>query len=284
VTTIEPTVRDALLGHAPPTALTHPGDAAARGVLRIAGRATGHVVHALWPLALVYVAWYAWVELKDLPPAVAPHPGEVVAYILDHPGSYVSDALNTASIVLLGLAVGTVAGVALATVSWFSVVARSAISAPTLITQCVPVATMVPLIARVFGYNQRTVVLIAALIAFFPVLVFTSAGLRATPPGTGDLFSVLGASRWQRFRLLAVPSGVPRLLLALRLSVVAAVVGAMLAQWIMGTQGLGYRLAVAQASFRTSEAWGASLVAVLVSVTLSMCASALCRAATRRFD
>jgi NitT/TauT family transport system permease protein len=126
--------------------------------------------------------------------------------------------------------------------------------------------------------------IVAALISFFPVLVFTTTGLRSTPAGSDDMFVVFGARRWQRFRHLAVPSAVPRLLVALRLSVVAAVVGAMLAQWIMGTSGLGYRLVVAQVSFRTSEAWGASFVAILLSVALYSAVSALCRVAQSRFE
>jgi NitT/TauT family transport system permease protein len=265
------------------SALASPDLAVRASDRRQRGRRTlAHVVHVVWPLLFVLVVWDLWVELKHLPPAVAPHPSKVLSYIWHHPGAFAGDALNTALIVLGGLLLGAVGGVILATLSWFSPLARAAISGPTLVTQCLPIATMVPVLARVFGYDQRTVVIIAALIAFFPVLVFTTGGLRATPAGSDDLFVVFGARRVQRFRHLAVPSAVPRLLVSLRLSVVAAVVGAMLAQWIMGTQGLGYRLVTAQVSFRTSEAWGASFVAILLSVLLYSAMSALCRVASER--
>jgi ABC-type nitrate/sulfonate/bicarbonate transport system permease component len=250
----------------------------------VAWRVLRWVLHTVWPLALVYVAWTAWVDLKNLPPAVAPHPNDVLRFIADNPGSFLGDAWNTILVVVGGLLVGAVAGAVLAGASWYSSLARSVISGPALITQCLPIATIAPVLARVFGYNQRTIVVIAALIAFFPVLVFTTAGLRQTPPGADDLFVVLGGTRWQRFWRLAVPSALPRLLVAMRLSVVAAVVGAMLAQWIMGTSGLGYRLVIAQASFRTNEAWGASLVAIVLSVLLYSIVSALCRVASDRFE
>lgn len=262
-----------------PTAPT-PGRAARLTGLRAVAT---HVLHLAWPLALTVVVWYLWVDLKDLPPAVAPRPSAVWDFVMAQPGSFAADALNTVLIVLGGLVLGAVAGMALASASWFSPLARAAISGPAVVTQCLPVVTLVPVLARVFGYNQRTVVIIAALIAFFPVLVFTMAGLRSTPAGTEDVFRVLGAGRWQRFRHLAVPSAIPRLLVAIRLSVVAAVVGAMLAQWIMGTEGLGYRLVTAQVSFRGAEAWGSSVVAILLSVALYAIASALCRVAGRRF-
>jgi len=250
----------------------------------LALRALRQVLHVLWPIVLLVGIWWLWVEVSDMPPAVAPTPSAVLDYILKQPGVYATDALATLLIVIGGLLLGSVAGVSLAALSWYSHLARATISGPALITQCLPVATMVPVLARVFGYNQRTVVIIAALIAFFPVMVFTSAGLRSTPAGSDDLFRVLGAGRAKRFRYLAVPSAIPRMLVALRLSVVAAVVGAMLAQWIMGTQGLGYRLVIAQVSFRMSEAWGASVVAILLSVVLYTVVSALCRVAHERFE
>ncbi|AQT80325.1 hypothetical protein B1R94_15205 [Mycolicibacterium litorale] len=104
------------------------------------------------------------------------------------------------------------------------------------------------------------------------------------PPGAEDLFIVLGARRWQRFIRLAVPAALPRTLVSLRLSIVGAVAGAMLAQWVMGTNGLGYRLIVAQASFRTAEAWACSVVSIALSVVLYSLMSALCRLTSERFE
>ncbi|MBX6391485.1 MAG: ABC transporter permease subunit [Frankia sp.] len=265
--------------------------ALARGA-RSAGRAVSRswpaagrtLAHAVWPVALILLTWAAWVELADIPPAVAPAPGRVLAYIADHPMSFVRDAAATAAVVVGGLLLGAAAGGLLATVSWFSPVARAVINGPALLTQCLPIVTIAPVLARVFGYGTMTILVIAGLISFFPVLVFATAGMRATPPGSDDLFRVLGAGRWQRYRRLALPSALPSLLVALRMSTVAAVVGAMLAQWIMGTSGLGFRLAVAQSSFRTAEAWASSLVAIVLSVVLNAIATTLCRVARERLE
>lgn len=269
---------------AAPSAAGRPGTRAVRASGRGAGRMTAHLLHALWPIAFLLGVWALWVEVGEVPPAVAPAPADVVTVLVEQPGTFLADAVSTVGVVVGGLLLGALAGAVLAAVSWFSPIARSVISGPALITQCLPVATISPVLARVFGYSTSTIVIIAALIAFFPVLVFTTAGLRQTPPGADDLFIVLGGGRWQRFWRLAAPSALPRLLVALRLSVVAAVVGAMLAQWIMGTSGLGYRLVVAQASFRMAEAWAASLVAIVLSVVLYSVVSLLCRHASERLE
>jgi NitT/TauT family transport system permease protein len=242
------------------------------------------LVHALWPLIALFAAWTLWVEAGDIPPAVAPRPSAVLDFLAENLGSFVGDALSTLAVVLGGLVVGAVTGVVLAALSWTSQVFRAVINGPALLTQCLPVATITPVLARLFGYGTSTIVLITALISFFPVLVFTATGLRRTPPGADDLFVVLGAGKWQRFWRLAVPSAVPRILVAMRVSVVAAVAGTMLAQWIMGTSGLGYRLIIAQTSFRTAEAWASSVVSIVLSVLLYAVVSAICRVAEKRFQ
>jgi NitT/TauT family transport system permease protein len=249
-----------------------------------AGTALRRVVNVSWPLVLVLAAWSLWVAVGDVPPAVAPQPSDVVSYLGGHLGSFVGDTWRTVEVVIGGVVIGTVAGVLLAALSWFSEVVRAIVSGPALLTQCLPVATITPVLARVFGYGTATMVVITALISFFPVLVFATAGLRRTPPGSEDLFIVLGAGVWQRFWRLAAPAAVPRVLVALRVSVVAAVAGTMLAQWIMGTTGLGSRLIVAQASFRTAEAWAASVVSIVLSVLLYSAVSAFSRRAGARFD
>jgi NitT/TauT family transport system permease protein len=246
-------------------------------------RAGANLIHAVWPLIALFAAWELWVQAGDVPPAVAPHPGTVLSFLADNFSSFLGDAGETVAVVLGGLLAGAVTGVLLAALSWISAVARATINGPALLTQCLPVATITPVLARLFGYGVSTIVLIVALISFFPVLVFTATGLRRTPPGADDLFVVLGAGRWQRFWRLAVPAAVPRMLVALRLSVVAAVAGTMLAQWVMGTSGLGYRLIIAQTSFRTAEAWASAVVSIVLSVLLYAVVSALCRVAEKRF-
>ncbi|MDX1888114.1 ABC transporter permease [Mycolicibacterium sp. 050158] len=242
------------------------------------------LVNTLWPTVAVIGAWALWVQLGDVPPAVAPHPSAVLQYLVGNAGSFVGDTWSTIEVVVGGLLIGTLAGLLLAALSWFSDILRAMINGPALLTQCLPVATITPVLARVFGYGTNTMVVITALISFFPVLVFATAGVRRTPAGSDDLFVVLGASLWQRFWRLAAPAAIPRILVALRLSVVAAVAGTMLAQWIMGTSGLGSRLIVAQSSFRTAEAWAAALVSIALSVLLYAAISAIGRRASERFD
>lgn len=250
---------------------------------RVVG-ALGHVALFVWPAALVIAAWQAWIVLGDVPPAVAPRPSAVVRFVADNKTSYLADAWDFLKVVLVGTLLGAAGGVGLAVIGWLSPFVRSMISPLSLVTQCLPIVVMVPILGRVFGYEQRTIVVITAIIAFFPALVFTSRGLLTSPGGSEDVFTVLGATRWRRFRLLAAPSAIPHLLLSLRLAVIGAVIGTLVGQWILGTEGLGYRLAVAQSTYRTADAWGSALLTVAVSVLLFAVTAWASARAAKRFE
>jgi ABC-type nitrate/sulfonate/bicarbonate transport system permease component len=130
----------------------------------------------------------------------------------------------------------------------------------------VPVVAMIPILARLLGYDLRTILAIVVVISFFPAFVFTSAGLRALPAGSGDLLTVLGARPWARFRHLVAPAAVPNWMIALRLAAPPAILAAMVAEFLMGQSGLGYLFRQSATDFQTARAFGTSLVATAISV------------------
>ena len=84
----------------------------------------------------------------------------------------------------------------LAIAAWFSPIAAGLLNPLTVLFSSVPVVALIPVIARLLGYDTSTVLAIVVIITFFPSFVFASSGLGALPPGSEDLFHVLGASRF----------------------------------------------------------------------------------------
>lgn len=229
-------------------------------------RTVGRAVAILSPVVLLVAAWQVWIWRASVPPVVAPRPMAVLDAILTGQEGLGADLLATLRTVLLGLLLGNVLGVALASATWFVQPLNGLIRPLAIVTQCVPMIVMIPVLGRIFGFNSRTLIIVTGLICFFPTLVFVGRGLHATVPGGSDLFRVLGAGRVSRFIRLAVPSAVPSYFVALRIGAVAAVVGALIAEWLLGTSGIGYRLALAQATFSTVDAWATAVIATLVSL------------------
>ncbi len=219
-----------------------------------------------WGVFLVLAAWQAWVSLGDLNAIVIPRPLQVVTDILSNPGVYLANGGQTLGLAAAGLAMGMAFGSAIAIACWFSRLATGMLVPLAVIFSSVPVVALIPIIARLLGYDVKTVMAIVVVVSFFPAFVFTAAGMRALPRGSEDLFRVLGASRGLRLRHLVLPAAVPNWMIALRLAAPSAVLAAMLAEFLMGQSGLGYMFRAAASDFHTERAFGTSLVATVVSV------------------
>ena len=129
----------------------------------------------------------------------------------------------TLAVALFGLVMGMLVGTALAVAAWFSAIASGLLNPLTVLFSSVPVVALIPVIARLLGYDTSTVLAIVVIITFFPSFVFASSGLRQPPAGAEDLFRVLGASRLDLLLRLALPSAMPNLAIAFKLAAAHAI-------------------------------------------------------------
>ena len=219
-----------------------------------------------WPVVLVIAAWQVWIDLSGLNAIVMPKPLSVLLDMLGHPQIYIPSSLQTILVAAAGMLIGVLLGTGLAILAWYSPILGGMLTPLSLVFSSIPVVTVIPILARFFGYDMRTVIIIVGIISFFPAFVFTSAGLRYLPAGSADVMRVGGASRWRQLTLLALPAAVPSVMVALRIAVPGAILSAMLAEFLMGTSGLGYLFVRAKADFNMDRALGTSLVATLVSL------------------
>lgn len=242
------------------------------------------VLRRVWMPVGLLIVWQGWVTFGDVAGLVIPPPGEVLAHIAGQPGHYVAQARSTLSVAALGLVLGMAIGLTLAIAGWLTPFFSGLVSPAALMLRSIPITAMIPVIARIFGYNGRTVVAVAVLISIFPTFVFASSGLRAAPPGARDYFSVMRAGRRTRLRRLALPAAMPNILTAFRISAGLCLLGALVAEWLIGAEGLGHRLALARIEFQIDELWGIALVATGLSVAAFIGASALERWANDRWS
>ncbi len=209
---------------------------------------------AKWVLpALVFVimvvVWDRIVVWNEVPHYILPGPGLVVRTLIKD-WVILSDALLvTLQITLMALAVAVVGGVGLAILFNQSRFAEMSFYPYAVILQVTPVVSIAPLI---FIYvDNRTVglLLCAWIVAFFPILANTTLGLNSTDHNLRDLFRIYGATRWQRLRFLQLPSALPYFLGGLRIAGGLSLIGAIVAEYVAGTGGIGSGLA-----FRILEA------------------------------
>ena len=238
-------------------------------------RRLADIALTVWPFVFVVGFWQFAVTVWDVSPLVAPTPESVVSDIAGDPGTYLAYTFNTLQMAAVGLFIGSLIGLVAALASWLSPVLKGLLTTPMIIMYSVPLVATVPIMARVIGYTRTTVVAVAALVSMFPTFVLVSSGFRSTPPGSDDVFSVMGARRRARLRHLALPSAVPDFLTALRLSGALAIVAAILGEFLTGRDGLGWLFAISYGRFEMARAWGAAVVIVILSVVVYVGASRL---------
>lgn len=132
----------------------------------------------------------------------------------------------------------------------------------------VPIIAIAPILVLLLGNGYAPKVVIAALISFFPTLVNMVRGLEAVETSALDLMRVLSATKAQVLFKLRLPSSLPFLFAALKISSASSVIGAIVAEWIGADVGLGYLIIVSTFEFRTGLLYATTVVASLLALGL----------------
>jgi ABC-type nitrate/sulfonate/bicarbonate transport system permease component len=241
------------------------------------------LVRELWPPILLLAAWQLWVTTAGYNSIVLVSPLAVLSDLIHFPGAYIAPCLRTLTFAISGLALGMLLGLVLATAAWLSELIAGLTTPLALLISSTPVVCLIPILARLFGYEARTELVTVAVMTFFPSFIYCAAGLHQFPSMSSEVFAVLHASRWQRLRLLALPAAVPALAVALRIGATYSVLVALLAEYLMQTGGLGTLFAVTMQQFNLRRALGASLLAMALSVALYELSSAIEKRILQRY-
>jgi NitT/TauT family transport system permease protein len=180
--------------------------------------------------------------------------------------------VSTLTVSLVALLVSVVLGVALAMAMAASSLLRAAIQPWAVILQVTPVVAIAPLIIIWVNQPFLALVVCATIIAFFPILSNTAAGLAATPAELLDLFKLNGASRMQTLFLLRLPAALPYFLAGLRISGTLALVGAVVAEFVAGSggfaSGLAYRILEAGYRLQIPRMFAALVLLALAGIAI----------------
>lgn len=233
---------------------------------------------ALFLVAAV-AAWDIAVRLFDLQPYLLPGPGRVWSAFLEVRGALPEHIQTTLTEALLGLLLACLVGTTTAALLAGFGPLRRAVYPLLVISQNVPMIVMAPLIVVWFGFGIMPKVLVVALIGFFPIVVSTTEGLLRADRDLIDLARSFGAGRWQVLRTILVPSAVPSFFAGLQISATYAVLGAVIAEWVGASSGLGLFITRSQTAFRVDRVFVAVVVIAAVSILLFTLVHLLARVA-----
>lgn len=193
------------------------------------GARVAAVVAPFVVIALLLGLWQAYVELADVDPIVLPAPTDVASALWTDRSLLLDSLWQTARVVLLGIAIATVLGVAIAALVHRSPIARRGLEPLLVGSQAIPIPVLAPLAVIWLGFGLMTQLVIVVVVAFFPVAVSTRDALDNLSPETDLVLRNLGATGLQRLRLVELRGALPGIITGLRLGVVFAVIGAVFA-------------------------------------------------------
>jgi NitT/TauT family transport system permease protein len=228
------------------------------------------VADALLPVSALGVGVLGWLALTGIlsvPSFLLPSPVAVASRLTGAPGLFLRNAWFTLEKVLyggaIGVAVGFVLALLVAYLPWF----RRAIYPYLVTVRVLPKIAVAPLLLIYLGTGMATAVVFVALIAFFPLVLSTSAGLDRLPEAHLDLLRSVDASAFAEFRV-RLRYALPDVFAGLKQSVTLATVGAVIAEWVIADSGLGFLILLASENVQTDLMLAALVVLVAEGLAL----------------
>ncbi|MFQ5692905.1 MAG: ABC transporter permease [Nitrospinota bacterium] len=224
-----------------------------------------------WPpvlaVAVLLGLWELAIPLFRVPSWFIPAPSAVVKDLILYEG-FLEDAWITTQEILLGVVIGDALAVGIAVAVVYSKFIQRTLYPIVVFFQNIPKITLAPIMLLWFGLGLGTKVAIVILISFFPVIINTIYGLRSVDPNLIDLARSVAVSRWVILRKIQIPHALPYMFEGFKIAMTFAVIGAFVAEWISGSNGLGYQIRVASSDMESATLFAAVAVISVVGVIL----------------
>lgn len=206
---------------------------------------------------LILLVWHLSVEFFGIPPVVLPTPDQVLDAFIEHRDLLVEQGLVTLRECIYGFVLAFVTGVPIAVAIATSRVLNQVFYPLLIAMQSVPKIALAPIVLVWFGIGIESKLVIVWLVAFFPIVVDTSAGLRATPREFMELAYSLRSNPLQTFTKIQFPAALPFILSGSKVAITLAVIGAVIAEFVGSNEGLGNLLLAANSQLNTPLAFAA---------------------------
>jgi NitT/TauT family transport system permease protein len=219
------------------------------------------ILKKIWPVALFCAVWEGACVWLKIPNYIIPPPHRVLERVVESWALLCSHSLVSIVEIMAGFALAGVGGILCAIAMVHSRRVEAILEPFLVVSQVIPKVALAPLFIIWFGHGIEPKIIIAALIAFFPVLVNAVVGLRSVDAEIMELMNSIAASRRQIFWRVRLPNSLPYILPALKVAALLSVVGAMVGEFVGSDRGLGYLMILGDVNLDTDLLF-ASLVVV----------------------
>jgi NitT/TauT family transport system permease protein len=218
--------------------------------------------------AIGLILWELLVDVFNIPSFLFPPPSAILEVYFAGNISWLRHTLVTLSSALIGFAIGVAIGFTIAVVITLSDM-LSRIVMPYVVTlQVLPKVAIAPILYILLGFTNTSRVVLIVILVFFPIVINVSTGLTSVDKNLIHLLESLGARSPTIFYKVRLPNSLPYFFDGLRIAVSGALVGAIVAEFVSSSEGLGFRIVNSQYTFNTTAAFGAFGILTVLGLAL----------------
>lgn len=219
-------------------------------------------------IIIILILWQIMSVIGIIPKFMLPSPLAVVkAFIKDFPLLMLHTKVTLIE-AFLGLGIGIILGFVMAVIMDKYNFAYKAIYPVLVITQTVPTVAIAPLLVLWLGYGILPKITLIVITSFFPITVGLLDGFKATDKDALNLMKTMGATPFQNFVLLKIPSSMGYFFASLRISVSYSIIGAVVAEWLGGFEGLGVYMTRVRKSYSFDKMFAVIFFISIISLLL----------------
>ncbi len=214
------------------------------------------------------VLWEAAVRVSGVGSEVMPSASQSFAAMWEFRGALWSNALYTLTTTTIGFVIAVCVGVALGVATGVSRPVYIALYPLLVGFNAIPKVAVVPILVIWFGINIWPPILTAFVLAFFPIVVNVAAGLATIEPELRDVLRALGASKRDILVKVGFPRSLPFLFASLKVAITLSFVGAVIAETVAGSEGIGHVMLIASSNFNTPLMFAGLIVIAAMAIAM----------------
>ncbi|MEL6524065.1 MAG: ABC transporter permease [Chloroflexota bacterium] len=219
-------------------------------------------------ICILLALWEIVVFVQQIPVYILPAPRQILMTLLNNLDYFTKALQVTMFEAGTGLILGTISGVLLASLISLRPNLESGVMTLAVFVKSMPLVAIAPLLTIWLGFGVGPKIILTAMLTFFPVLINVVSGLNRADAALLDTLHSWDANRWEVFRYIRIPSALPYLFAALKISGPLSLIGAVVAEWTGASQGLGKAMWLAYSNLNMPYLFAAIFMLTIVGQLL----------------
>ena len=201
-----------------------------------------------WPIGIsiaLLMLWEIAVRTLGIRSIILPPPSEIIAAVIARRELLLTHLWPSLYLTVLGFALSVVGGILVAVLITYSSILRRSFYPIIVVSQVVPKISIAPLFIVWFGTGTMSSLLLAFLIAFFPMTINSALGFQSIDEDIHRMARTFMGSRWQIFWKIRMPNALPYIFSGMKISITLAIIGVIVSEFVASQEGIGYLIKLA---------------------------------------